>query len=580
MKNTIKKQFQTFLVLVMPFLFSFAAACSSGEDTVTPEVTIPENILTNGMTFSNTGGSNALNIKSNVAVEVISSATDWCKVITGTSTSSTIFKYTITVEANAETNDREAVITVKAGGSEAGKFTVRQTATDGLIVDPGSKSSEISATAGNVSVKLTTNGTPTVTINDGWITEKSGTRAAMADKTYIFDVATNYSIGKRTGTITFTLGELTETVTVVQQGYEHSNVGMGSDAKALAAMMYAGINIGNTMEVPGGETGWGNPRVSKAYIDGLKAMGFNAVRIPCAWDSHIINKTTNEIDSAWLNRVSEVVGYCRANNMYAIVNIHWDGGWLEESVINGYNSEVDAKQKALWTQIATKLNTYDEYLLFAGCNEPGQQAQDKVDASAIEAIIAYEQTFINAVRATGGNNATRCLIVQGPYTNIDRTVVDYTVPTDKVSNRLMVEVHFYDPYQFSLMEEDADWGKVFWYWGAANHVSGSDRNATWGEESYVKEQFRKMQANYVDKGIPVILGEYSVMRRTIDGNQEAHDKSRSYWNEVVTCEAKNHGIVPFHWETGSEVNRNTGAVTDNYIIDGIMKGAGEGKYPF
>ena len=95
----------------------------------------------------------------------------------------------------------------------------------------------------------------------------------------------------------------------------------------------------------------GNPKVSEAYVKGLKALGFNAVRIPCAWDYYIVNPSTYEIDAAWLDRVSEVVGYCVANDMYAIVNIHWDGGWLEESITHGYSSEVDAKQKAIWTQL-------------------------------------------------------------------------------------------------------------------------------------------------------------------------------------------------------------------------------------
>ena len=143
-----------------------------------------------------------------------------------------------------------------------------------------------------------------------------------------------------------------------------------------------------------------------------------------------MNPSTYEIDAAWLDRVSEVVGYCVANDMYAIVNIHWDGGWLEESITHGYSSEIDA-------------------------------------------ILKYEQTFIDAVRATGGNNASRCLIVQGPYTNIDKTVNDYTMPKDEVPDRLMVEVHFYDPYQFTMMNHDETWSNVFLYWGKDNHVSGS-----------------------------------------------------------------------------------------------------------
>lgn len=214
-------------------------------------------------------------------------------------------------------------------------------------------------------------------------------------------------------------------------------------------------------------------------------------------------------------------------------------------------------------------------------NETTSTGNTFKDPEDIRTIMKYEQTFVDAVRATGGNNATRCLIVQAPGTRIDDAVGGiYALPQDVVENRLMVEVHYYDPYQFCLMEEDAGWGKVFWYWGTDYHVSGSEHNATSGEESDVIGQFRKMKAHYVDKGVPVIIGEYSAMQRMVPENQDAHDKSRGYWNEVVTREAKNHGIVPFHWETGNEINRSTGIATDSHVIDGIMKGAGDGKYPY
>ncbi len=582
MRKHIVTSFDRCLILWLLSTFFLMTSCSDNDDSsVTPEVTIPENIVNNGMAFAKTGGTNNLSIKSNVPLEVISSAPDWCKITPEASASSTIFKYTITVDANATTEDRTSTITVNAGGSKIDHFIVTQTAADGLeIVDPTTKLFEVSAAGGNISVKLSTNGEVQVTSDATWITA-TDTRAMM-QKIYNFSVSANF-VEAREGHISFTLGNLTESVTVKQAKGE-SGV-MTSDAKTLAAKMYAGINIGNTLEAPTGETDWGNPKVSKTYIDGLKVMGFNAVRIPCAWSSHIVNETTYEIDAKWLDRVSEVVGYCVANDMYAIVNIHWDGGWLEDHIFSNDSETINTKQKALWTQIAGKLNGYDEHLLFAGCNEPGMNETTtggkNFDAASVATIVRYEQTFIDAVRATGGNNASRCLIVQAPSTNIDAADTWYkTLPTDKVPNRMMVEVHFYDPYQFSMMEEDANWGKMFWYWGADNHVSGSEHNATSGEESYVKEQFQKMKTNYVDKGIPAIIGEYSVIKRIVSENQEAHDNSRAYWNEVVTREAKNHGLVPFHWETGSEVNRNTGAVTDKYVIDGIMKGAKEGQYPY
>ncbi len=581
MKNIMKPS-QTFLTLLLLSFSVLVNACSDdNEKTVEPEVTIPERVLTDGMAFSQTGGKQTLHVRSNVALEVISSAPEWCKVLVESSTSATVFRYTVDVARNTTLNDREAVVTVKAGGKDAGRFTVSQSAADGLIISPESLLFNLPASGGNISVKLTANGNVVPTPGVTWI--KEVTSRSMTEKTYTFSVSENL-LKEREGTISFTLGELTETVVIKQAGADSGN--MNSNARELASKMYAGINIGNTLEAcdnvnkKAGETLWGNPVVNEKYIKGLKDAGFNAVRIPCAWDFYIVDQATYKLDEAWLNRVSEVVGYCVSNDMYAIVNIHWDGGWLEESVIHGYSSEVDAKQKALWTQIANKLNGYDERLLFAGCNEPGQQAQDQMNATAINALIAYEQTFIDAVRATGGNNATRCLIVQGPYTNINKTVNEYKLPVDKVSDRLMVEVHFYDPYPFTLMEKDESWGNVFWFWGKANHVSGSPRNATWGEEEHVKAQFALMKTAYVDKGIPVILGEYAAMKRTISSNQEAHDKSRGYWNEVVTREAKNNGLVPFHWETGGAINRLTGAVTDSYAINGIMKGASEGKYPY
>ena len=581
MRNTVDL-FKTCLVLLALSFFPFFASCSDDNSgTATPEVTIPENILANGMAFAKTGGTRTLNIKSNMAVEVTSSAPDWCKVTAEPSASSTVFKYTVAVDANVATENRSATVMVMAGGSKAGEFTVTQTAADGLIIDSESLSFDMPAEGGTLSVKLTANGEVTATPDVNWITV-ADTRA-MVEKTFTFTVSKNV-VAEREGHISFVLGNLTETVTVKQAKGE--SAGMNSDARTLASKIYAGINIGNTMEVPGGETGWGNPKVSRTYIDGLKAMGFNAVRIPCAWDSYIINQASYEIDPAWLERVSEVVGYCVSNDMYVVVNIHWDGGWLEDHILGGYNGEIDAKQKALWTQIALKLNEYDEHLLFAGCNEPGMNETTSTgntfkDPEDIRTIMKYEQTFVDAVRATGGNNATRCLIVQAPGTRIDDAVGGiYALPQDVVENRLMVEVHYYDPYQFCLMEEDAGWGKVFWYWGTDYHVSGSEHNATSGEESDVIGQFRKMKAHYVDQGVPVIIGEYSAMQRMVPENQDAHDKSRGYWNEVVTREAKNHGIVPFHWETGNEINRSTGIATDSHVIDGIMKGAGDGKYPY
>lgn len=575
MKNIIKR-FQIILVLLALFLSSFVSACSSDDETATPEITIPEKILMNGMTFSKVGGTSTLNIKSNVALEVTSSAPDWCKVTAENSTSSTILKYAVTTEANTEPSDREANVMVKSGGSEVGHFIVKQTAADGLVVESTTFPEKVPAEGGNYIVTLITNGDVQVAVDSDWIKEVS-TRAAMSEAVKSFIVSVNYGTA-RSGLITLTLGTLTETVVVSQMAGQLPDEGMESDAMTLAAKMYAGWNLGNTLEAIGGETAWGNPKVTAELIKSVKELGFNAVRIPCSWDQYIEDGGTYKVKDEWLNRVYEVVGYCVSNDMYAIVNIHWDGGWLENNCTADKQEANNKKQKALWTQIANKLNVYDEHLLFAGCNEPN------VENTAQMAVLkSYEQTFIDAVRATGGNNAVRNLIVQGPSTDIGKTDNLFgDMPTDAVKDRLMVEVHYYTPWTFCGLEKDEDWGRMAYFWGDYK-VEGSNRNATSGDMTEMSELFAKMKSQFVDKGIPVILGEYGAMVLTgLGENQEAHNKSREQFNEVVTREAKNHGMVPFFWDGGTfaMIKRADGTIGDKYTYDGIMRGAKEGKYPF
>ncbi len=560
------------------FTFTSVLACSDDNDEDV-QLTIPSQILSDGITFAKGGGTYTLSIQSSSDLTVTSANTAWCTVAETSTNSKITRNFIVTATANSDTSDRSTTLAV-ASGSESATINVTQTAADGLLLET-STITLTSAQAQSFQVVLSTNGEPTITINDSWITQTT-TKSAMADKTYTFTASANY-LEERTGTITFTLGDLTETLMVTQpSGVASSD--MPSDAKTLAAKIYAGINIGNTLEAIGGETAWGNPKITSTYIAGLKSLGFNAVRIPCAWDSHLSDESTYEIDATWLDRVSEVVGYCVENDMYAILNIHWDGGWLEDNITSGYSETINAEQEALWTQIATKMNAYDEHLLFAGSNEVGMNETSSSGTVAdkdIETIMKYEQTFVDAVRATGGNNATRCLIVQAPATRISDAVSGaYGMPDDTATDRLMVEIHYYDPYQFCLMEEDASWGNVFWYWGSVNYVDGSTHNATWGEEDYVVSQFESMKTAFVDKGYPVVLGEYCATKRTVSENQQKHNDSRAYWNEVVTREAKNHGLVPFYWETGGDIDRSTGTASEDYAITGILAGAAAGIYPF
>ncbi|MCV9927726.1 cellulase family glycosylhydrolase [Flavobacterium sp. LS1R49] len=344
--------------------------------------------------------------------------------------------------------------------------------------------------------------------------------------------------------------------------------GMGSSAVELAAKIKLGWNIGNTLEATGGETAWGNPKVTKQLIDLAKASGFNAIRIPCSWNQYLANSVTAQLKTEWLDRVKEVVQYCVDNNMYVLLNIHWDGGWLENNVTEAKKVENNAKQKAFWEQIATHLRGFDEHLLFASANEPAVD-----NATQMAVLTSYHQTFIDAVRSTGGKNAYRTLVVQGPSTDIDKTnKLMLTLPTDQVANRMMVEVHYYTPYNFALMETDQDWGKMFYYWGADYHsTTDPTRNATYGEEGDLDKLFKSMKTQFVDKGIPVLLGEFGAIRRTtLTGDAlTLHLASRAYYLKYVVKQAKANGMLPFYWDAGGIGNNGSGLFdrTNNTVYD-------------
>ena len=352
--------------------------------------------------------------------------------------------------------------------------------------------------------------------------------------------------------------------------------GMSSNAVQLAAKMHLGINFGNTMVTP--EEGVWNSKVTESYVKFVKQKGFNTVRLSVGWVwGHLSDPEKMTIDPVWLNRVKEVVGWCVANDMYVIVNAHADLGWLEDNVTAAMKDSVNAKQKALWEQIATSMRDFDEHLIFAGTNEP------KVDTPEQMAILnGYHETFIRAVRSTGGRNSYRVLVVQGPYTDPNKTAtLMTTLPADNIPNKLILEVHDYTPATFTILTEgDVSWGKMVYYWGAGNHSTiEPERNATGEEETLIDNEFKKIKENFVDKGIPVILGEYGAWKRNATDNAnylpkdlDKHNQSVDYWTKYVTKQAKANGIIPYYFETGFMFDRANNVVKDQPLLDAIIAG--------
>lgn len=327
-----------------------------------------------------------------------------------------------------------------------------------------------------------------------------------------------------------------------------------------------GWNLGNTLEAIPNEGAWGGP-ATQSLINSVAAAGFNTVRIPCAWDTHA-NQSTRQIDATYMARVKQVVDWCYAKNLYVVLNCHWDGGWLDANLTDTVNGTVNAKMNAYWTQIANTFKNYDSHLLFAGANEPPAKT-----AAQMSTLLTYYQTFVNAVRATGGNNTSRWLVVQGPSTDIDLTdQLMNSLPSDSTAGRLAVEVHYYSPYQFCLMEQDASWGSTFYFWGQGYHSSTiTAHNATWGEESYLETEFQKMNTKFVSRGIPVIIGEFAAMKRSTSSYPELtgtelsrHLASRTYFHKYVVDTANAKGLKPIFWDTpgSGHFDWATGAVLD------------------
>ncbi|MDP4272162.1 MAG: glycoside hydrolase family 5 protein, partial [Bacteroidota bacterium] len=343
-------------------------------------------------------------------------------------------------------------------------------------------------------------------------------------------------------------------------------------ARQLAKKMTIGWNLGNMLEA----TWMGKNYKATTYqrtIDSVKLAGFNTVRLPVAWFFHS-DTITSVIDPTWLAHVESMVDLCIKDSLYTIINIHWDQGWLENRVTVKDSAIVNTRQRAYWTQIANYFKDYDEHLIFASANEPNVS-----NATGMAVLLKYHQTFINAVRATGGNNSSRTLVIQGPGTDISTTnSLMSTMPKDKIANRLMVEVHYYTPPQFCILNADATWGKMFYYWGIGNHsTTDVTRNATWGEESDMDKYLGMMKTKFVDNGIPVIIGEYGAFRKTLSppSDQALHNASIKSFYRYLVKSATSKGMITYCWDTGGIINFTSGETKDKDVLSSIMQGYNE-----
>ena len=299
----------------------------------------------------------------------------------------------------------------------------------------------------------------------------------------------------------------------------------GLTALEATRLMGNGINLGNTLEACDNnvgiktntplsyETHWGQPKTTQAMIDGMKAAGFDTIRIPVAWMTNATHLYEGDytIDADYMDRVEEVVRYARKAGMYVIINDHWDGGWY--GMFGSESAETRAlameAYKGMWQQIAERFRDYSDYVIFESANEElGGRFDENSPLYCSDSVVTYltdderyaltneiNQTFVDVVRATGGNNATRFLLIAGYSTDINQTCDDrFQMPKDTADSKLMVSVHYYDPWS---------------YCGASSAVSATK----WGKVSdyeYMDQQLAKM-TKFTEAGYGVVIGEYGAL---------------------------------------------------------------------
>lgn len=542
--------------------------------------------------FDEEGSYTSLTIKTDAdSWSIDSPVSDWLIL---SNTSGTQQNALVTIGVGSKTIEpRSATLIVHAGNANPVEVNLSQPSSD-FLYSFSSITSELSFNRnGNVnSISFTTDAPEWNIVSDvDWL-QFSETTGSSGTIFLQITASRNEGVDPRYATITLQAEYTKEyQISVSQKGeyYPSYNTsplppdvsGMSSLATEIASNIVLGWNAGNSLEATGGETAWGNPRITKAFIQLVKQNGFNAIRLPCSFNQYMENSATAKLKTDWLNRVEEIIQYCVDEDMYVLLNIHWDRGWLENNCTTSRQEEVNAKQKAFWEQIATHLRDFDEHLLFASANEPNVSNSEQMAV-----LKSYHQTFLDAVRSTGGRNAFRVLVIQGPSTDIEKTYSLMTsLPVDALPGRMMAEIHYYTPWNFCGLEKDESWGNMFYYWGKDYHsATDTDRNATWGEEDLADELFAKMKTQFVDQGIPVVMGEYSASRRSaLTGeNLENHLAARAYFYYYVTKQAKANGLIPFYWDNGFTgnngsgiFNRNTNTVFDQQALDELIKGSTE-----
>ena len=346
---------------------------------------------------------------------------------------------------------------------------------------------------------------------------------------------------------------------------ENRAITADESAAGFAAKIKIGWNLGNTLDAhPGGETSWGNPTTTKEMIAAIKDAGFNTIRIPVSWSKQA-PKPDYTINSAWMNRVKEIVDYSMENNLYIILNTHHD-----EDIFKFRNVDMAESEKAfqaIWEQIAYAFRDYNYNLIFEGLNEPRTIGSPNEWSGGTEEerdnLNILHQLFVDTVRQTGGNNEKRILMIPTYAASASSAAMNaLTIPNDPINDikKIVVSLHSYVPNAFTFP------------WGDAKEWNMNNSSDTGSIDDF----FTRANTTFVSKGIPVIAGEFGAVNKN---NEDA----RAEWAEYYVSYAKNKGIPCILWDNGlffgngelfGFLNRRNNTFPYQKFHAALMRGAG------
>ena len=406
---------------------------------------------------------------------------------------------------------------------------------------------------GEATVTVTSSEQPTVSTSTAWCGVQAGSIGSNRETTVTIAAAANATTSSRSGSVTISCGKESVTVNLTEEAYSVSTASTTAlTPEQVFNAMGPGWNMGNHMDAVSngvsGETIWGNAKCTQATFDNVKKAGFKAVRICTTWTGHIGEAPAYRLEDKWLERVAEIVGYAEKAGLVAIVNTHHDETyWLDISKAynnNTQNEKVKDEIFCVWTQIARRFADKGEWLVFESFNEIqdggwGWSAAFQANPDAQYKVLNdWNQVFVNAVRGAGGNNATRWLGIPGYAASPGFTITGLVLPKDYTNaNRLMVAVHDYDPYNYTLNTP------LVRQWG---HTADKDKRCSDADEEGVVAVFDNLKKAYLDKNIPVYLGEMGCSRHA-----DEDFAYQQYYMEYF-CKAAADRLLPMYlWDNGA-----------------------------